>query len=78
VEKVLDVSVMRLKPGMAVAEMGLTPMFPVIADAATVEMPVLVRMTKQPEEPSRTGAGGVGATARAVKVANTRITRRGL
>jgi hypothetical protein len=78
VEKVLDVSGMRLKPGIAVAETGLTPMSPVTADAETVEIPVLVRMTKALAEPSRTGAGGGGATARAIRVVSTMCARMGL
>ena len=35
VEKVLDESLSRLKPVVAVAAMGLTPMLPVMADAGT-------------------------------------------
>ena len=65
VENVLDESRTRLKPVMAVAAMGLTPMSPVMSDAGTVETPVLVRMAKSPAVPrgtgSATGATGGGA-----------------
>ena len=55
VEKVLDESRTRLKPVMAVAAMGLTPMSPVMSDSGTVEMPDLARMAKSPASPSGTG-----------------------
>jgi hypothetical protein len=45
------------KPVSALAEMGLTPMFPVIAVEPVVEMPDFARMTKFPADPRFTSEG---------------------
>ena len=47
---------------MAVKEMGLTPMSPVMFEAV-VEMPLMVRMAKLPAVPRGTGAAGGGGDA---------------
>jgi hypothetical protein len=45
VENCVDESRVKPKPVIAVAAMGETPMSPVMAEGATVEMPLLARMT---------------------------------
>ena len=47
------------KPVMKVEPAGLTPMFPVIEDLGTLEMPVLASITKPAAESRLTGAGDV-------------------
>ena len=47
------------KPVMKVEPAGLSPIFPVITDAGTVEMPVLASTTKPAAESRLTGAGDV-------------------
>ena len=52
-----DESRMSENPVMYVAATGLTPMFPVMTDAGTVEIPLFARMTKPPEVPRFTADG---------------------
>ena len=47
------------KPVMKVEPAGLSPRFPVIIDAGTVEMPVLASTTNPAAESRLTGAGDV-------------------
>ena len=47
------------KPVMKVELAGLSPMFPVIVDAGTVEMPLLASTTKPAAESRLTGAGDI-------------------
>ena len=47
------------KPVMKVEPAGLSPMFPVIVDWGTVEMPVLASITKPAAESRLTGVGDV-------------------
>ena len=45
VENCFEASNVKVKPVMAVAAMGDTPMSPVTAESGTVEIPVLERIT---------------------------------
>ena len=47
------------KPVMKVEPAGLSPMFPVIVDWGTVEMPLFASITKPAAESRLTGAGDV-------------------
>ena len=47
------------KPVMKVEPAGLSPMFPVITDGGTVDMPLLASTTKPAAESKLTGAGDV-------------------
>ena len=47
------------KPVMKVEPAGLSPMFPVIIDVGTVDMPVLASTTNPAAESRLTGAGDV-------------------
>ena len=47
------------KPVMKVELAGLSPMFPVIADGETVEMPLFASTTKPAAESRLTGVGDV-------------------
>ena len=51
-----EVAGVRRTPVIAVEAVGLTPMWPVIADGGTVEMPDSVRMAKSPAVPRSTGS----------------------
>ena len=50
------------KPVMKVELAGLSPMFPVIADGGTVEMPLWAKTTKPAAESRLTGEGDVALT----------------
>lgn len=50
------------KPVMNVADAGLTPIFPVIADGATVDIPVFPSATKLIVERRLTATGEVART----------------
>ena len=47
------------KPVMKVEPAGLSPMFPVIMDAGTVEMPLCASTTKPAAESRLTGVGDI-------------------
>ena len=47
---------------------GLTPIFPVITEAGTVEIPVFDRIAKLPAVPSLTGAGPAGSATYVLKL----------
>jgi hypothetical protein len=57
VENCPSESMVKLKPVMAVAAMGETPMSPVMEELGTVAMPVLARMTYSPATPRSTVEG---------------------
>jgi hypothetical protein len=63
VENTFVESAVNPNPVMAVAVTGLTPMFPVMADVGTVEMPLLARMTKFLAVPRFTGSVDAGSPA---------------
>ena len=52
-------SITKEKPVIKVEPAGLSPMFPVIVDAGTVEMPLLASTTKPAAESKLTGVGDV-------------------
>ena len=52
-------SIIKEKPVIKVEPAGLSPMFPVIVDAGTVEMPLWARTTKPAAESRLTGLGDV-------------------
>jgi hypothetical protein len=64
VENTFVESMINANPVMAVSVMGLTPMFPVMAEVPVVEIPLFARITKLPADPIFTGikvAFAVGA-----------------
>ena len=54
VQNVVELSMDKEKPVIAVAAMGETPMLPVIVELGSVEIPAFVRITKFPALPRLT------------------------
>jgi hypothetical protein len=63
VENTFVESMINANPVMAVSAMGLTPMFPVMAEVPVVEIPLFARITKLPADPIFTAERGKPAFA---------------
>jgi hypothetical protein len=65
------------KPVMKVESAGLSPMFPVILDAGTVEMPLLASTTKPAAESRLTGECGAALADKLVDLKSRGVPNTG-